>query len=492
MTQKPPNLVLLVLDTVGAGHLSLYGYSRRTSPNLERIAREATVYTQCFAPACWTVPSHASLFTGLYPGQHGAYEGKFILRDNLPHLVTLLQAAGYRTLGISSNGAVSPATGLCPDFDEFHDLGGGDWRRLLAGHQGLPAPEEGLLPRLKQAVTLKEAWRLARDFRKEPGQLRELLQAGLALGRVVARSWLRPGPLDNTTPYTQKTLRLVKELLRKHQGSEAPFFLFVNFLQAHHHYRPPLRWRRFSRWYHRAQVSPLRFYGRRPSPTLVRLTARYTALYDDEIFYLDRVLGRLWDLLKETPGFEDTVVIITSDHGEHLGEKGHYTHILSLYNEVLWVPLVIRYPRGVAPAGRVDHRLVSLTDIYATILDLVDSPFPRPQTSASLLGPPRREGTAAHLVHPEMWRVPLKQLVQAHQERGQKYASPVFAVVTANGHKVIEKKDGELEIYHLGKGMAEEDELSGGLAPEVLAGYRHLVQSWKAATGFPELEVAPS
>jgi arylsulfatase A-like enzyme len=110
MSPKPPNIILIVLDTVGAKHLSLYGYQRPTTPNLERIAAECSVYSRCFAPACWTVPSHASMFTGLYPSQHGAFESRFLLRDNLPHLVPILKAQGYTTIGISTNSLVSPAS----------------------------------------------------------------------------------------------------------------------------------------------------------------------------------------------------------------------------------------------------------------------------------------------------------------------------------------------------------------------------------------------
>ena len=123
MSSKLPYIILMVLDTVGAKHLSLYGYKRPTTPNLERIAKECTVYTRCFSPACWTVPSHASMFTGLHPSQHGAFESRFLLRDNLPHLVPALKDFGYDTIGISTNSLVSPASGICQDFDEFHDLG---------------------------------------------------------------------------------------------------------------------------------------------------------------------------------------------------------------------------------------------------------------------------------------------------------------------------------------------------------------------------------
>ena len=136
MSPTLPNIILMVLDTVGAKHLSLYGYQRTTTPNLEKIAQESILYSRCFAPACWTVPSHASLFTGLYPSQHGAFESRFLLRDNLPHMVPTLKTIGYSTIGISTNSLVSPASGLCQDFDEFHDLGSEDFSRILGGLHG--------------------------------------------------------------------------------------------------------------------------------------------------------------------------------------------------------------------------------------------------------------------------------------------------------------------------------------------------------------------
>jgi|UniRef100_A0A7C5ALQ7 arylsulfatase A-like enzyme len=490
MMEKPPHIVLLVLDTVGAKHLSLYGYPRPTTPNLEKIAQECTVFTRCFAPACWTVPSHASMFTGLYPGQHGAYEKRYVLEENRPHLVSLLKASGYRTLGISANGAVSPATGLCRDFDEFLDLGKEDLNHLVGREQAEVSRslKAGVAESLKQALTPAQAGRQALGHLKEPGNWRELLKTGLSVGATQVRKYLYPGPLDNATPYTKKTLRWLKRWLGQQKADSPPFFLFVNFFQAHHHYRPPLRWRRFSRWYHRSHVSPLRFYSRRPAPALTRLIARYTDLYDDEIFYLDSVLGKVWALLRESPGFADTVLIITSDHGEHLGEKGHYTHILSLYNELLWVPLLIRYPEKWKGAGQVDERLVSLTDLYATILDLVDSPFPRPETSVSLLGPPRRQAVVAQCLSPEIWRRPLVELEKSHQAQGQRFSPPVFAVITAEGTKVISKRDGSLEIYDLRGGIWEDRDLAKEISPGRLSHYRDLVESWKALTGFRKVE----
>jgi arylsulfatase A-like enzyme len=107
------------MDTAGAKHMSLYGYHRRTTPNLERIAEECTVCTRCFAPSCWTIPSHASLLTGFFPSQHGAHEANRSLTEKVHHFVSICKSLGYRTFGISSNDLISTVTGICQGFDYF-------------------------------------------------------------------------------------------------------------------------------------------------------------------------------------------------------------------------------------------------------------------------------------------------------------------------------------------------------------------------------------
>ncbi len=489
MRKKLPNIILMVLDTVGAKHLSLYNYHRPTTPNLERIARQGNVYTRCFAPAAWTVPSHASLFTGLYPSQHGVFESNYLLRDNLPHLVPILKATGYRTVGISTNSLVSPASGLCRGFDEFHDLGFKDFSRILAGLEGRDSPEHPdpgtLAARLRSAVSVPHAARTMLHYLRETRQAGEVLHTSWKMAAKQVAKWLRPQPIDNTTPYTRKTVGLIRDMLHRRSPADAPFFLFVNILQAHQNYCPPRRWRLFSRWHDRAAASPQKFYFQNDSPALARRVAAYQNLYDDELRYLDAVLGRLWKLFERASLFDDTVIIITSDHGEHFGERGHYTHILSLYNELIWVPLIMRLPRSLSRPG-TDGRLVSLNDLYATILDLVDSPMPRPESSFSLLAPPRRKLAVAQCVYPEVWQTYLASKQASSQARGESFSPPVFAVVTDSGLKLIENRDSGLEIYGLRESLIETRDLAPTLSPQVLGNYRQLLEALKAETGFNE------
>jgi arylsulfatase A-like enzyme len=485
LTARMPHIVLIVLDTTGARHLSLYGYPRPTSPHLERLAQDCRVYTRCYAPGCWTVPSHASVLTGLYPSQHGACEGSFLLEDNLHHLTAVLKMAGYRTLGISSNGLVSPATGLCGSFDEFTDFGRHDLDRFFHNLTGGPRENGGELgARLKQAVSLREAMALTFTYLQEGGGVGPLCRTARQLARRLLRDFWHPSPVAKSAGYTEKTVAWVRRMLpRLARESGQPYFLFINLMEAHQTYRPPLRQRRFSRWRDRAWVDPQRFYRRPKTPETARMVETYRNLYDDEILYQDEVLGRLWEALRHSPAFENTVVIITSDHGEHLGEKGHYTHILSLYNELIWVPLIIRYPRDVAPPG-TDGRLASLTDIYATVLDLVGSPLPHPATSHSLLGAPSRESALAQLLYPEMWLTQWQYRARQAALARETYSPSRFALFLDQGLKILERWDGELEIYDLHKDPEEQNDLRPGLAPEVLAEFRALVALHQEESGF--------
>ncbi len=488
MNRKLPNIIFLVLDTAGAKHMSLYGYRRRTTPHLEKMAEECRVYTRCFAPGCWTVPSHASMFTGLYPSQHGACEGAFLLHDNLHHLIPAIKMAGYRTIGVSSNGLVSPATGLCGELDEFTDFGNDDlhlFMNMLDVRSSSGKGMNDLWSRLKRALTAKEAVQIFLAYISETRNWRHTVQAGNKLVRKHLRRLAKPSPLTKSSGYTEKTVRLFRKILGKYANSkdDQPFFLFMNVMEAHQAYRPPLTRRRFSRWWDKAWVDPQRFYRHGRSEQTNKLLNTYRNLYDDEILYLDAILGQLWQTFKDSPSFDNTVLIITADHGEHLGEKGHYTHIMSLYNELLWVPLIIRFPRDLNGAGR-DDRLASLADLYPTILDLIDSPLPRPETCSSLMGEARRKVAIAQMVYPEMYRAQMEDRQAVDAANGVPFSPPLFAAITEKGLKIIEKQDGSLEVYNLLQDMEEEKDLASHLPPQALEDFHGMLRMYKEETGF--------
>jgi arylsulfatase A-like enzyme len=403
MKSKLPNIILIVMDTLGAKHMSLYGYPRCTTPNLEHIARDCSVYTRCFAPACWTIPSHASIFTGLYPSQHGAYEGQYILEDRLQQFVPVLKMLGYRTFGISSNGLVSPTTGI-RGFDDFVDFTGANLEKAIQSVSNKESIDIFNKPgefasRLDAGLNTMEKALITFKYICETKKLKEPLRRAVQGLNLRIENIVRPNTFFRSSIYTEETLKRFAGIINSMNKAEEPFFIFINFMETHEKYRPPLKYRQFSRWFDKQFVNMAGFYFKQDSYLNFFLEMNRD-LYDDEIYYLDDKIKTLWSIVERFSERENTVLIITSDHGEHFGEKGQFGHNLSLYNELVWVPLLVRYPQGSIPTGR-DDRLVSLTDIYSTVLDLAGSPLPSPDTSISLLGTGKRELLLSQYIYPE-------------------------------------------------------------------------------------------
>ncbi len=340
-----PNIILIVLDTVRADHLSHAGWSRETTPVLDAFARDAVRYSEARSTAPWTLPSHMSIFTGLLPGEHGATWAAFS-DPSLGSLSALLakpfgpaepermlprrlKQLGYKTLGLSYNPWVSERTGFGEGFDALYET----WRMP-------PGPDVGydLLP---AAIKLDPA-----------------LDSGKA----------------------GKTLLLFRRQLVEF-GLGTPFFLFFNFTDAHYPYVTP-------REYAFAFDGEPQLYDRladeRTRPDELQLLTgggdldvrRLEPFYDASLRYLDQALGTFFDWLHEEGLYDDALIVVTSDHGEHLGElrtgggqpRVLFSHQLSMADELLRVPLLVKYP-GNVDGGRVEsHPLVSTLDIYATIL----------------------------------------------------------------------------------------------------------------------------
>lgn len=300
-----PNVVLIVLDTTRADRLSCMGYHRPTTPHIDRLAAEGVVYERAYTTDFWTLPAHASLFTGLYPSQsHATRQTQHLPQANLT-LAERFKQIGYDTSAFCDNPWISKDRGFDQGFDRFY-----------------------------------EAWRQTYD-EPRPGLKR-------ALG------WLDQQP-----------------------ASGKPFFMFINFNDAHLPYQPlgdfffqfigPTRDKQrvldlagiHNGWAHLAGKQPL-------TATDYQILGE---LYDAEIAVCDDSVGQIVDRLRALKALDNTVVIVTSDHGENLGEHGRIDHIASMYETTLHVPLVIRYPARFDAGQRVGQ-LVSLVDIAPTILDV--------------------------------------------------------------------------------------------------------------------------
>jgi len=356
-----PNVLLIVLDTVRADHLSLYGYPRATSPALERLGKQGIRFEEARATAPWTLPSHASLFTGRWPHELAVkwltpWRGKF------PTLAEYLGSHGYATAGFVANTLYcSYDTGLGCGFTRYDDY---------------ELDLEHLTP-LRTAVLVERAWDgvsklgLVMSRSLETGRFRPRIES--VLKWLLATGRKEAGSIN----------RAFVDWLSHRQEPLRPFFVFLNYFDAHSPYLPP-------------EGGPFRF-GSAPRNeadyillaelwTMVdklRLAPRYRLLardsYDNCIAYLDERLGELIDTLQRRDVLDRTLVIVTSDHGEELGEHGLFDHGESLYRPETRVPLLIVLPGRSRSAGVV-RQSVSLRDLPATIVELVGlaagSPFP--------------------------------------------------------------------------------------------------------------------
>ena len=312
---KRPNVLLIVLDTARADRFSCLGYERNTSVNIDALANEGVVYERAYTTNFWTLPSHASLFTGLYPSQVGATSETLQLPFSAGTIAEILGEAGYDTAGFVCNPWVSAERGFGQGFDEFYEM-----------------------------------WRAANQ-----------LQVSEQFGRA---EWAG--------------LKKVLDWLGRRRSRGKPFFVFVNFHCAHLPYQPPEPFlSRFvgDRGYDNEEVNRAAAITSMWAQLAgdLKLGERdfriMSDLYDGEIAFADHCVGEIVDYLKGSGGLDETVVFVTSDHGENLGEHGLIDHTLSMYETTLHIPLVVRYPERFK-AGTTVGDLVSVIDIAPTIQEI--------------------------------------------------------------------------------------------------------------------------
>ncbi len=320
-----PNILLIILDTVRAANLSLYGYTRPTTPELEHWARTGTVFELAYATAPWTLPSHATIFTGRHPHQLAANWFTPLERSH-PTLGELLRAKGYAAAGFVANQQyASYEVGLARGFAHYEDY-------RISVRQTIESTTLG-----KLAAKNRSFQRFLRGYLRTAGVRKTAEDINRAM-----LSWLD-------------------------RSGRRPFFAFLNYLDAHDPYYPPQPY--FSMF--GATKTP-KYPGRNPNQRWTRAEIQMEMdAYDGALAYLDSRLAALFSQLNQRGRLENTLIIVTSDHGEEFGEHGLIRHGNSLYDIVLRVPLVISFP-GRVPADRRIKTPVSLLDLPATILDLVE------------------------------------------------------------------------------------------------------------------------
>ncbi|MBI4514367.1 MAG: sulfatase [Deltaproteobacteria bacterium] len=433
-----PNVLLITIDTLRADHVSAYGYMRPTTPHLDRLASEGVMFENCYSAANVTNPSHISLLTGTRVSTHGVTSNTAGL--TAPHITTLAERfrkAGYATAAVVSIGHLGQEnSGLGRGFDDYYDV---------------------------------------KDERRATDSV------------LVTRQWLGA-------------------------HAERPFFVWLHLWDPHMRYNPPPP---YDRRYVRASSpridlflkrSPLQqfFRANRVPPSardrlrelfklgfkeavgnnqigLTREEIDYlVALYDGEIAYVDATLAGLFGDLHELGLSDDTLLVVTADHGEAFGEHSIYCDHRTIYNETLHVPLIMRYPRRI-PAGRRVANLVSGIDLAPTVLQYAGLRLDGPLEGRSLL--------------PAIEQGPAQEPVPLFAEHAKGIASMVrdgqWKLIIGNRAAKPRLHPNAFELFNLDDDPHERRDLTE-TKPEMIAKLQQVRQAWLTAPAVaPEANERP-
>jgi len=340
-----PNIVYIFLDTVRSWNLSLYGYERPTSPELDRFAARGVTFDRAIAPSTWTLTTHLSAFSGLLPSEMTGL-ARLDYDDPVPHDRPLLSEVfarhGYTTAGFVANLYFATREfGLDRGFARYEDY------PISLGQMVLSTAPGRLL--------------------SKNGRVRRLLDMEDIVGRKRAH-------------------RITDDFLEWQAKQDRPFFAFLNYYDAHEPYlAPPEFTGKFADELPQegSFFEPFRAERLRMEDVAADEVRRQLDMYDAAIASQDAELGRLFDTLEERGLIDNTIVVIVSDHGEEFMEHGRVGHVRNAYMSVIHVPLVIVAPGRVPAATRV-AQMVTLADVPATILELAGVEQPSAMPGASL------------------------------------------------------------------------------------------------------------
>lgn len=455
---RPPDVLWIVLDTARADRMSLYGYTKPTTPFLQRLAGETRVYDRAISNGMWTVPSHASMFTGRPVREHGMSLGARALLPRFRTVAELLDEHGYQTVLLTNNPLLTTRTMLARGFvDRFTVF---TYMRSLRFSLERWVENLGMIPPLP--------W-LDRDY-------------GAALTNHLAAGWLR-------------------------EHRERPVFMFVNYMEAHLPYRSPRRYRaqflsdeavrrsyalrrrvhgEIENWLHEHAI----IEGYDDMPQLDRDTL--CGQYDAGLRYLDDRIAELLDLFAAAGRLDNTLVIITGDHGEYLDTHNMWSHHFLTYQDVVHVPLIIRPPGG--GRGRRIERVAQLTDLYTTVLRATlgaaaVTPTPRAiDLLAADADTASAAGSAPRYAVAECYG-PGKKLedqLLALRDRAFRHRACKQLAVVGPRFKYVESSDGQLELFDLTADPGELHNLAT-TSPESMRPLAAYLARWKRAV--PKFDV---
>jgi len=386
-----PNIILIMVDTLRADHLSCYGGTQVETPNLCRVATDGGSIYDGFAHASWTKPSTASLLTSLIPSSHQTMSKPSALPQEITTLAEAMQDHGYATGAFVSNTNLTESFGFAQGFDEYHYLG----PDYLFGAR--ESSSKLVLYQIVRRVYF------------------------MATGAKRFGDFYQDSQVVNANAF---------EWLDRHR--DARFFLFLHYMDVHDPYfAHPYDGTGFDRASHQ-------------HPTLAHAEEMH-ALYEGEIAYLDEQFGKLVERLEAQGLWEDSMIVLVADHGEEFGEHGGFWHGMTLYDEQIAIPLLVKWPRGKrlapesargTPARLIDvaptllHRAGARVPPEMQGLDLAGRIEARPERDRMVLSEEDHEGNVLTSLRTARWKwiqanegnprgLPTEQLFDVSQDPGE-------------------------------------------------------------------------
>ena len=450
-----PNIVVVILDALRARNVSCYGYEHPTTPRLDAFAREHVLFRRAFSAATWTVPSHASLLTGLYVSQHRveSIEADRQFNEEIVTLPEALGQHGYRTAAFSQNMLFGPGNHLDRGFGEFHSI-----EELLRRR-----PVSRWINRVADG---RGRFRLAARYLQKMIAPRRLLDA--------ASEWI------------------------EQDDGERPFFAMINVLAPHFPWTVPpslllrqrlLRPRYLLRRDYLTLKQQWEFNAGRRAVTAEHRRV-WQRLYDACVMHADQEMGRFLARLRRWSGWNNTIVVITSDHGELLGDYRNLVgHVLSLHDNLIHVPLIVRHPDW--PGGTEVQGVVQTLDLYRSALEWAGRPLSgipaaqlqRPALSEAVARPAESGGYAiSEEDYTDSYDVLGKLCATEPSFDPAAFPTRQVAVRSAT-HKYVWRDDGRHELYDLTSDPDEQQNAIADTRPAIRHAFEqleHVLDQWNA------------
>lgn len=392
-----PNVLIIIVDTLRADHLSPYGYARDTSPYVNQLAQQGVLFEHAIAPSSWTLPSHASMLTGLYPYQTGVENDKDILSGSLPNLGDAMESRGYRTAAFSANYYFfSRSRGFIHGFTHFED-----YAQSIGGILEKVPLSQFILKKLSQSTW---GWKTAFFGVKNAANAEQINED--------AMDWIETG--------------------------RRPFFVVLNYMDVHEPVLPPGPYLHMYTTNPQARSESLYFEKTCDDVEEASCSSerpQFIDTYDGAMRYVDLNIQHLLSRLSDRGLLQNTIVVFTSDHGQEFGDHGLYGHGKSTYWGEIQVPLIFWKP-GLVPASVRVKTPVSTTDLPATILDLIGPGGSQADMEAL---PGRSLAVFWKSSQPVSgWPDPISEVAKLHwfTQDAPNYDGPVRSIVTPDWHYI--------------------------------------------------------